>query len=57
MEGAWQALSQERLAEFRAALPYEWTANNTVADEALAYLAQVRDNVRPALAEVARVLA
>lgn len=57
IEGAWQALSQERLAEFRAALPYEWTANNTVADEALVYLAQVRDNIRPALAEVARVLA
>jgi hypothetical protein len=57
LDGAWETLSRKRLAEYRAVLPPEWTANNTVADQALAYLAQVRDNVRPALAEVARVLA
>jgi hypothetical protein len=57
LEGAWEAVSDRRLAEYRAALPPEWSAGLHAADSALAYLGQLRDNLRPALAEVTRVLA
>jgi len=57
LEGAWEAVSDRRLAEYRAALPPEWSAGFHAADSALAYLGQLRDNIRPALAEVTRVLA
>jgi len=57
LQGAWAAISDARLAEYRAVLPPEWAADAGVADAALALIAQVRDNIRPALAEVSRVLA
>lgn len=56
LEGAWEAISDSWLDSCRAALPGDWQLSQRVADEALAYLKELRDNVRPALAEVARVL-
>lgn len=56
LEGAWRTISNTRLSEYRAALPAAWSADEGVADEALGYIVQVRNNIVPALAEVARVL-
>lgn len=56
MMGAWQAVSDARLHEYRQALPLAWADGGNVADEILGYVARVRDNIEPALAEVARVL-
>jgi hypothetical protein len=57
LQGAWEALSDSRFAEYEAVLPPEWQDDNGVAAGILAYLHNVRDNIRPALAEVVRVLA
>lgn len=54
---AWAAVSEQRLDLYRAALPAEWLQAGDAADGALALIADVRDHIRPALAEVARVLA
>lgn len=55
-KGAWLALSDQRLHDYRQALPPAWTNDGGVADEALGYIAQVRDNIDAALAEVGRIL-
>lgn len=55
--GAWQAVSDARLQEYRQALPPAWINGSDAANEILAYIAQVRENIKPALDEVARVLA
>lgn len=54
--GAWRAISDARLNEYRQALPLAWSNDGGVADATLGYLSSVRDNIGPALAEVARVL-
>lgn len=54
--GAWQAITDERLLQYRAALPPEWAGADRTTDATLGYLAQVRNNIEPALAEVRRVL-
>jgi hypothetical protein len=55
-EGAWRALTDARLLEYRNALPEIWTADSDVANKTLSYIAQIRDNISPALAEIGRVL-
>ncbi len=55
-KGAWLALSDQRLQAYRQALPPAWANDGGVANEALGYIAQVRDNIDSALAEVGRVL-
>ena len=54
--GAFAAISDARLNEYREAIPPEWRADENVLDKALAYIGQLRDNIRPALTEVERVL-
>ncbi len=54
--GAWQAISDARLREYRLALPLAWSDAGGVAEETLGYIASVRDNIEPALAEVVRVM-
>ena len=56
LEGAWQAVSDARLNEYRNALPAAWAEDGGVADETLGYIVQVRENIDSALAEVARIL-
>lgn len=56
LTGAWRAISDARLNEYRLALPTAWSNDGGVADTTLGYLSSVRDNIEPALAEVARVL-
>lgn len=55
--GAWFAISDERLAAYRAALPKAWSAAEAITDGALKHIADVRDNIELALQEVRRVLA
>jgi hypothetical protein len=54
--GAWLAVTDERLAAYRAALPDEWNSAGQHADQALLYIGQVRDNIEAALQEVRRVI-
>lgn len=54
--GAWLAVTDERLAAYRAALPEAWNSAGQYADQALGYIAQVRDNVEAAIQEVRRAL-
>jgi hypothetical protein len=57
LRGAWQAVSDARLQEYRQALPGAWRDSRAIADEILDYVAKVRDNIDPALTEIARVIA
>lgn len=54
--GAWLAVTDERLAVYRATLPDEWNSAVQHADQALLYIGQVRDNIEAALQEVRRVI-
>jgi hypothetical protein len=56
MKGAWQATTDRRLNEFADALPAEWSDTARETRKALDFLSQVRENIEPALDEVARVL-
>ena len=55
--GAWLAITDERLAAYRVALPVAWNSSGQYADQALRYIGQVRDNIEAALQEVRRVIA
>jgi hypothetical protein len=54
--GAWASISESRLQQYQAALPPEWADDKGLADRALVYISQVRENIQPAIAEIARVL-
>ncbi|MBI3479818.1 MAG: hypothetical protein HY016_05605 [Nitrosomonadales bacterium] len=56
LAGAWLAVTDERLAAYRAALPNAWNSAHQHADQALLYIGQVRDNIEAALQEVGRAL-
>jgi len=56
LAGAWRAVSDVRLAQYRAALPPEWNSAGPEADQALLHIGQVRDNMDAALQEVRRVI-
>lgn len=56
LEGAWRAISDARIADYRSALPAEWSDAAAVADEATRFIAQVRDNIERSIAEAVRVL-
>lgn len=52
----WMGLSDERLSEYRAALPGAWSSVDAVVDDALALIRDVRDHIDDCLVEVRRVL-
>lgn len=56
LAGAWLAVTDERLAAYRAALPDAWNTASQHADQALLYIGQVRDNIEAALQEVRRAI-
>lgn len=56
LAGAWLAVTNERLAAYRAALPDAWNSASQHADQALMYIGQVRDNIEAALQEVRRAI-
>lgn len=56
LAGAWLAVTDERLAAYRAALPDAWNSASQHADQALLYIGQVRDNIEAALQEVRRAI-
>lgn len=57
LQGAWLAVTDQRLSEYRLALPEAWGEAAGTVDRVLGYIAEVRDHVGAALAEVSRVLA
>jgi hypothetical protein len=56
LAAAWSAITDARLQEYREALPSEWAAGDGSAEDAASHIAALRDNIGPALAEVARIL-
>lgn len=54
---AWEAISDMRLDQYRNALPVAWSNQSHAIDEILGYIAQLIGEIRPALTEVARILA
>lgn len=56
LTGAWEAITDDRLKEYGAALPPEWASASDTADAAIRFIIQLRDNIRPAIQEVLRCL-
>jgi hypothetical protein len=56
LEGAWRTIGDDRISEYKSALPVEWLAPGSAALDALAYIAEIKEWVDQSLSEVARVL-
>lgn len=56
LRGAWDAITDQRLGQYRAALPPEWRDADPFVGRTLSYLATLRDNAQSVLDEVMRVL-
>lgn len=54
--GAWEAISDDRLAQYQAALPAEWNGASGMIEKVLAFVRQLRENIRPAMMEIQKVL-
>ena len=54
--GAWEAISDARLAQYQAALPAEWNDASGMIGKVLGFVRELRDNIRPAMIEVQKVL-
>ncbi len=54
--GAWEAISDNRLAQYQAALPAEWNGASDMIGKVLGFVRQLRDNIRPAMKEMKKVL-
>ncbi|MBC7683123.1 MAG: hypothetical protein H7172_12400 [Ferruginibacter sp.] len=54
--GAWEAISDDRLAQYQAALPAEWNGASDMIGKVLGFVRQLRDNIRPAMTEMQKVL-
>lgn len=54
--GAWQAISDTRLGEYRMAIPPQWAQAMGTADHALQLIAGIRENIGLCVQEVQRVL-
>jgi hypothetical protein len=52
----WLNISDQRLSEYKSAIPPEWSSANNVALSATNLIREIRDNIIPALAEIRRVL-
>lgn len=55
--GAMESISDDRLEEYRKALPADWASAGHVIEEALEYLRKLRDNMGAFVTEVYKVLA
>lgn len=53
---AWKAIPDTRLSEYGSVLPAAWSNNGDAIGQVLGYIANLRENIDPALAEVARIL-
>ena len=54
--GAWEAISDDRLAQYHAALPAEWNGASDMIVKVLGFVRELRENIRPAMMEVQKVL-
>jgi hypothetical protein len=54
--GAWEAISNARLAQYQAALPVQWNAAADTIGKVLGLVRQLRDNIRPSMMEMQKVL-
>lgn len=53
----WNAIADDRLIEYRAAVPPEWAHVAVDLDSALALIRDARDNIDACITEIRRVLA
>ena len=56
VRAAWAALSDDRLARYKASVPAAWASTGAALDDAISLIQGVRDHIDDALAEVRRVL-
>lgn len=59
IESSWSSLKNERLDEYSLALPDEWKTGELASSavlNALTHIKEIRDNIKPALEEIKRVL-
>ena len=54
--GAWEAISDARLAQYQAALPVQWNAAADTIGKVLGLVRKLRDNIRPSMMEMQKVL-
>lgn len=54
--GAWEAISDARLAQYQAALPAQWNGASDMIGKVLGFVRELRDNIRPAMMEMQKVL-
>lgn len=54
--GAWEAISDARLAQYQSALPAQWNAAANTISKVLGLVRQLRDNIRPSMMEMEKVL-
>ena len=56
LQQRWPAISDDRLLEYRQAIPPEWDAAQPAVEEALDRIRNARDNLDGVIAETMRVL-
>ena len=56
IRNSWTSISDQRLEEYRAAIPPEWSVNQGPIDAALSLVRDARDNIDGCLQEISRVL-
>lgn len=54
--GAWESISDDRIAQYHAALPAEWNGASDMIGKVLGFVKDLRDNIRPAMMEAQKVL-
>ena len=54
--GAWEALSDDRLAQYISTMPTDWPDSQAIAEKMCQYLAELRDNIESATNQVRKVL-
>jgi len=56
LKGAWEAISDDRLAQYRAVLPAEWSDASDTFEKVLVFIRALRENIQAAMMEVKKVL-
>lgn len=56
VKASWMNISDQRVEEYRAAIPLEWSGNKGPIDAALSLIKDARNNIDACLTEISRVL-
>lgn len=56
LTGAFEAITAGRLTEYRQALPEEWVGDGQAAGRIMEYIAQLKENIKPAINRLTEAL-